>query len=742
MSSMNVLKRSVLAVAVTTALASPLSYAEEQSAVAQSASATKEQGIERIMVTAQRRLQSIQDVPVSVSSLNEETLGNYTAGGADIRALAGRIPSLNIESSMGRTYPRFYIRGLGNSDYDMNASQPVSVILDDIVMENPMLKGFPMFDVERTEVLRGPQGTLFGRNTPAGIVKFDSVRPSQDFNGYFKAGYGTYNSQQYEGAVGGGLTDTLSARVSGVYQHRDDWIDNLYVPGDDDLGGYNDSAIRGQLKWTPNSQFDALWNVHSRHLSGTARVFHANSIKLGSDDLVSGFKRDEVYQDGGNSQRLNEFGSALTMNVYFDAFTLTSITGYEKLSAYSLGDVDGGVAAEDPTIPFSSETADGIDGLDQWSEELRISANLTPELFYQAGVYFFHDEVDISTYNYNTENNHELNGLVKTNQTNKSWAIFGQLQYDMTPDLTVAAGLRYTWDKKDFDAARVIDPTGGDLYTGSTDTDDNFLSWDLSANYRLNNDISLYSRLARASRAPSVQGRILFSNDITVADTETLTSIETGFKSDLLDNTMRLNMDIYYFQLDDQQLTATGGSNNVTRLLNADKTTGYGWEGELEYRPIDALTLNLNASYNKTEIKDDDLRIAVCGAGCTVTDPVEDGYASIDGNSLPMSPEWIVDFSARYDVDLDGGDLYFMTDWSYRSEINLFLYESKEFKGKPLTEGGFRIGYTTADGTYDVSIYGRNITDQERIIGSLDFNNRVAMVNEPRIFGIEGRINF
>ena len=129
------------------------------------------------------------------------------SGGADIRGLSGRVPSLNIESSFGRTFPRFYIRGLGNTDFDLNASQPVSLVYDDVVLENPILKGFPAFDVDRIEVLRGPQGTLFGRNTPAGIVKFDTVKPGKGRN-YARISYGTYGTINAEGAVGGQPSDS------------------------------------------------------------------------------------------------------------------------------------------------------------------------------------------------------------------------------------------------------------------------------------------------------------------------------------------------------------------------------------------------------------------------------------------------------------------------------------------------------------------------------------------------------
>ena len=123
--------------------------------------------------------ENIQNIPVSVGTVDAQELAAINTGGADIRGLSGRVPSLNIESSFGRTFPRFYIRGLGNTDFDLNASQPVSLVYDDVVLENPILKGFPAFDLDRIQVLRGPQGTLFGRNTPAGIVKFDTVRPGQ-----------------------------------------------------------------------------------------------------------------------------------------------------------------------------------------------------------------------------------------------------------------------------------------------------------------------------------------------------------------------------------------------------------------------------------------------------------------------------------------------------------------------------------------------------------------------------------
>src|SRR5688572_15408277 len=209
--------------------------------------ADADEGIPNILVTATRRSENLQDIPLSVATIPDETLAAISSGGADIRGLSGRVPSLNIESSFGRTFPRFYIRGLGNTDFDLNASQPVSLVYDDVVQENPILKGFPAFDVDRVEVLRGPQGTLFGRNTPAGVVKFDSVRPTRNFEGYGSLSYGTFNTVNAEGALNLPTSQESALRLSLLNQSRSDWVHNTIPTGlTQDFEGYRDTALRGQ----------------------------------------------------------------------------------------------------------------------------------------------------------------------------------------------------------------------------------------------------------------------------------------------------------------------------------------------------------------------------------------------------------------------------------------------------------------------------------------------------------------
>jgi iron complex outermembrane receptor protein len=254
------------------------------SALAQST----EPQLETVTVTAQRRAENIKDVPVSVTLLKDEKLDVLLSGGQDIRFLAGKVPSLNVESSNGRTFPRFYIRGYGNTDFSTFASQPVSLVYDDVVQENGILKGFPVFDVAGVEVLRGPQGTLFGRNTPAGVVKFESVKPNRKIEGYYSASWHPQH-RCLEGAANVPLSSEWAMRVSTLRQHRDDFVDNTFTKQNDALEGYNEHAERVQFLYKPSTTFNALFNVHARTTDGSARLFRANIIKKGTNDFADGY---------------------------------------------------------------------------------------------------------------------------------------------------------------------------------------------------------------------------------------------------------------------------------------------------------------------------------------------------------------------------------------------------------------------------------------------------------------------
>jgi iron complex outermembrane receptor protein len=257
--------------------------------------------------------------------------------------------------------------------------------------------------------------------------------------------------------------------------------------------------------------------------------------------------------------------------------------------------------------------------------------------------------------------------------------------------------------------------------------------------------VNLYARLATGFRAPTIQGRdVAFFGSPSIAKSETITSIEGGFKTQLADDRVRLNGAVFYYEIEDQQLSAIGGGGNFVQLVNADKGTGMGFDLDGEFLITDRFMMTLGLSYTDTEIEDNTLVVPPCGSGmCTVLDPLDgNGNAIIDGNPFTQAPEFIATVTARYGIPLGSGELFFYTDWAYQGETQFFIYESKEFKSDGNFEGGARIGYAADDGKWEVAIFGRNITDEENVKGAIDFNNLTGFDNDPRIIGASFRTRF
>jgi iron complex outermembrane receptor protein len=569
-------------------------------------------------------------------------------------------------------------------------------------------------------------------------------------------------------------------------------VDNTYPGPNDGFEGYDESAARLQALYEGDG-FEALLNVHARHLNGTARLFRANIIEPGTNDLVDGFDEDEVALDGFNHAELDSQGANARLVWDFGQYRLHSITGYESVETYSRGDIDGGFGAvflpvSGPgVIPFAAETADGIPEHSQWTQEVRLESNYEGPWNWQAGVFYFNEDYDVESFSYDSLAGNALDGYERVNQTNDSWAVFGAVTWQATDRLELRAGARYTWDQKDLtveeyfasgfapcirylfvfnrpDLAKcTIDQLAaqepdGDL---SASTEDKKFNWDLSGTFEINDDVNLYARVATGYRGSSIQAASAF-NGKSVAEPETSTSFDAGIKADLWDKRARINAGIFYYEVQDQQLTAVGGSQNANILINADKTVGQGFELDFQAYLTENLLFTLGSSYNDTEIQDGDLVVSACGTGqnfpnpqanCTIRDPhvyEQDpvtgdwvARANIDGNPLPQAPEWTHNLTLRWGIPVgEGGEFYAFTDWVYRSEVNFFLYDSVEFTGKSLVEGGLRLGYNWNYGKYDVAVFGRNITDEVQVVGGIDFNNLTGFINEPRTVGVEFKAEF
>ena len=738
-------------------------------AVTQAAQTTSEEAaasstLQEVIVTAERREERLLDVPVSTSVLSGAPLAVLGSAGQDIRQLAFAVPSLNIESSNGRTFPRFYIRGYGNTDFTSFASQPVGLYYDDIVQESPALKGFPIFDQADVEVLRGPQGTLFGRNSPAGVVKFESAKPVLgQYSGSASLSDGTYNTANLEGVVNLPINDQMAFRASAQGQHRDNWVSAPRNPaGDQNLEGYDDWAVRLQLLYKPSDTFNALFNVHGRALNGSARLFRANMITLGTNSIVPGFDPATIYTDGYNGQSFSSLGANVHLTLNTPGVTYQSITGYESIRHYlTIGDIDGGYGPGvfvDPTvpsgpgfIPFAVETGGGTTNHHQLTQEFRAISNQSGPLQGQAGIFLFDENVEALGNDY-VYNSLTLTDSTLSRQKNDAQAIFGSLEYAFTPAFKLRAGLRFTWDHKTFSVpfTNVTNPPPFTTASASATK----LSWDLSPTYQLAPDVNLYARIATGFRAPSFSAPSAPASGNPglppqIARSEDNISYEVGIKADLFERRARVAVDVYYFDVSHQQLTAVGGDANVTRLINAKDTIGKGAELEFETHLLPNLLLSLSGSYNYTRIDDPTLAVPRCfnwgpGAACTELNPLNaKGFALINGNPLPQAPKYVGDVSLRYGVPLNAGsELYFFTDLSYRTEMNFFLDAEKEFVGPSLFQAGARIGYTWADKKYEIAAFCRNCTNQIRTIGGINFENTTGFINDPRIVGGQIAVKF
>ena len=703
--------------------------------------------LEEIIVTAQKREQNIQEVPISITMMTGDRLKARFAGGADILALASAAPGLHVESSNGRLSPRFYLRGLGNADFTQAASQPVSVVFDDVPMEKVGFKAFPLFDMASIEVIRGPQGTLFGRNTTAGIVHIKSRRPTEETEGYLTVTAGNLDTINAEGAIGGTLAEgKLMGRVSFSTQNRGDWVDNAF--DGTDLGSHNIHAGRVQLLWTPTEDFSA-WVMHQRQDSeGTASLFRGNVFNTGSNNLNSNYDRDTVFFDGGdgNPAYIKSHGTTVKLDWDIGDYTLTSITSYHDIyDRLARGDIDGGfgclftcggIPSGPPSTPFSPFNSPFIVNIDtgsfieseQFTQEIRVASNLNGPMNYQFGIFYFEDEFDGAPHAQSAGAT-TFAPVSTSHIENTTWAIFGQGSYDINEKLTLTAGIRYTDDEKD---ATHVAP----IPTVPIKLEDDHVSWDLALSYAMSESSQVYTRVATGFRAPTVQDRIADDVAVTTADSETIISFEIGVKGQT--DRFRYNAAAFYYKIDDMQLVAIGGNANATTLLNANEGVASGVEAEFDYLLTDNLILSGGFGYNKTEINDNTLAVPA-GPLTTPLDPLDaNGFALIDGNPFQHAPEWTLNLELSYTHPLaSGNEFYLFTDWKWKGETQDFLYESEEYVFDTQVEGGLRLGFRENTHNYDIGLFARNITDEDNPIGGIDFANNTGYVNEPRVWGGE-----
>ncbi|MDA5194139.1 TonB-dependent receptor [Govanella unica] len=707
-------------------------------------------GFEEIVVTAQRREQNLQDVPISIKAMSGEQLqALQITKAADISALT---PGLFASGSRGDSNPIFAIRGIGLNDSFSNNNPTVGVYIDEVVQPFTPLLGFALFDIERVEVLKGPQGTLYGRNTTGGAINFISKKPTQNLDAYASASYSRFNRLDLEGAVGGGLSDTLAVRVSGkTTQQSGGWQTND-VTGEK-IGDKDSKALRAQILWTPTDNFEMLLKGDLfKDRSDQQLREHVGYYQRGAafgtpcQGAILGFRDenncvDALGYSNTNPDRRHVANSEvyghesittakdLALNMKWDLgnVVLTSVTGYTDYNRVAGDDSDGS-----PLIQLDSQFTDDIKA---FSQELRLASNNSGPVTWVVGGFYSWDRINGDVLQ--ALDDHFFHTRVDTSwkQTTNSYALFGQAEWQFADKWRLTGGLRYTNERKSFAYDSIdLNPYGDSTLpmpvAGINDKlkQDN-VSGKIGLDFQAADDLLLYASASKGFKSGGFKGAIAFNAaELEPFRGENLYAYEVGAKSTLFDGRLQLNAAAYYYDWKDFQAFVTeirAGGINVIVLNNAGDARVYGLELEATARPVDGLTVQASANVMNTKVR-------------KINPAVEADYL---GNQLANSPEFALSGLVRYQLPIEaqGFGSYVLVDGSYRSNV----YYSINNRGQSAQKGyvllNARVAVTSLDNRWEFAVWGRNLTNKLYVSNSYDNYGGIFpsqnFLGDPRTYG-------
>jgi iron complex outermembrane receptor protein len=760
-----------------TAVALVLTAATASPALAQDGVAE----LETIIVTANKRAEDIQDVAMSVSAVSGDYLEKN--GVATAAEFSRMIPSVSITQSNNNRNSTVYVRGIGTSGTNPGIEASVGIFIDGvyIVAAGPIQSNLQ--DISSLEVLRGPQGTLYGRNTPVGAINITSRAPSQTPEGMIALRVGDYADKQISGYAGGGLTETLAGRLSFWAASRDGYETNRFTG--DDVNGVEQYGVRGRLQWRPRDNVTGdfigyFTRMHSacctpetldpRGPTGIATPgFLAATAALGRP-----FQNyDDTHHVGDDDNEgldiTRAYGLSATFNWDLDSgHSLTSITAWNgyKDNVLSLA-ADG--------LPQSTASGKQFLRREGYSEELRIASPAEQTFSYLAGLYLFSESVTYTTQtSLGVHANRTLpNGrtFLPTDQSNfyftqktQSAAAFGQATLKASEALRFTGGLRYSWDSKDAFFDSDVNPTASLAaravfavnHLGAVDRSEKKLTWSLNAQYDLSPSVMAYAIAATGYKTGGFNGRSAAAGVPVDFDAESSLTYELGIKSTWLDHRLLINADIYRMELDDFQdsilnpLTSTGFI-----VANAGSRRVRGVEAEAQFRPITQLSLRSAVSYMDAEFTDYPAGQCYSGKAPDGTSP---GTCNYNGLTPSQSPKWSWSLAGQWEAPLaDTGLTWFLNaDVSYTGDRQLEPTLGPGSFEPATTLVGARIGLTSDRGDWRVSLYGKNLTDEAYFVqktpqplaafisagGTAQARGYVGWYGAPRTWGVEASKKF
>lgn len=732
-----------------------------------------ESSLGSVVVTANKREETVQEVSSAISVLDGKELQDKGIGRSSSEVL-NYVPNASANTQFnGR--PRWWIRGVGAGQQQTDFPSPVGFYLDDVYISNATATGFPIFDLERVEVLRGPQGTLWGKNTTGGAVNIISKKPSfNEGDNYVKTEIGTYNERILQGAVGGELvSEKVAGRLSFYDQSRDGYFKNLFDGKDN--GGLKDSAVRAQLLFQLTPDLEALVNVHRRDYETNGNGSTVTGTGPGGvfrNGYVPSTNRKHVNSNADSDSDSSQNGASLTLKWQLGKLALTSITAYEDWEQEAFTDGDN------TPLEISRGYSDAKSK--QVSQEFRLASPREDRWNWLTGLHLFKEDIDSYAATARLPNgsvpqlagSSQPNAYSDTdfNHETKSFAIFGSTTYNFTEQFDATVGARWSTEKKKLDITRRAQTGAGitaaswgnlgswwNTYNGTfansggviTNFDEkldkkwNAFTYDFTPQFKINETSRVFFKYAHGIKSGGFNTSATALVALDDVKPETLNSYEIGYKSEWIEGRLNFNAGLFYYDYQDVQVnvvgTPLGATTTVSYLQNADKATVKGAEIELEALPTNNLRLVANVGLQSSEFKS--LQVVNNGP-------------NFDGNELVRTPNLTTLLSANYRIPLSAGNKVVVSaDWRYTSDQHYFVNAQNAAQNpayKLLGEDAYsivnaRITYSTPGDKLAVTGFVNNLLDKEFIAHALPAGGATGattILGAPRTAGVSLTLRF
>jgi iron complex outermembrane recepter protein len=694
-----------------------------------------------IVVTATKRAENIQAIPIAIAAIGGDDLARSRVSSVD--SLVTRVSNLQLTSIVGDNTPIFALRGVSMSDYSLNQSSPVATYYDEVYKGNFAFLGLAMYDLERVEVLKGPQGTLYGKNTTGGAVNLISrTAKLGETSGYVNAGYGNYNRVDLSGAVNVPLGKNAALRVAGTFSRADGWFKNV-LPGMPDLAQTREYGVRATLNVEASDTIRFVLRASTSYQNPQNYGIYAQPEAINRPGLT----KWQIASNVPDRRRARTRSVALTANVDLsDALLLTSITSYDKGSLHFVEDSDGQPIKLLET-PYDDEAS-------QFAQDLRLTSNSNGPFDFILGAYYAEKVFNSSNLRIGQDIDVNGDGVVTAqdcidgfplacqiknqfNQTKDSYALYSDLKYEISDRLTARGGLRFTHDKgRQFDfqsnALGVDNSQISNLIPLSElrFSTDNF-SGKIGFDYKFDGGNMLYAHVSRGYRAPGFNAQAFFDpSELSVAKPEKVTAYELGAKTQFANRRVTLNMAAFYYDYRNQQFLNLDPATAAQTLLNIPKSRIYGAEADLSVRASDRIAFRAGVGLLSTKI------ISGMVSGNNVA-----------GNHLSNAPS----LSGNVGMDLtvidgDAGKLSLHPELSYQTSQYFEVINIPRLKqsGYALLSG--HIDWESSNGRWNASVWGKNLTNELYFTSRVDllagFGFDYNHIGSPRTYGVSVGVKF